>query len=82
MAARLTLALCVLAAPLVAGADTLEVYGSLTGKTVLMPTTLPRLPDAIIGPTCRSGPDRTPLHGSRKRSPSRGWKSSRMGLIS
>jgi hypothetical protein len=39
--------LCLLA-PLVAGADPLDVYGSLTGKTVLMPSGLPRLPDAVI----------------------------------
>jgi hypothetical protein len=32
----------------VAGADTLEVYRNLTGKTVLMPSGLPRLPDSII----------------------------------
>ena len=31
-----------------AGADTLDVYGKLTGKTVLMPSALPRLPDSII----------------------------------
>jgi hypothetical protein len=48
MAARLTLALLCLAAPLVAGADTLEVYGNLTGKTVLMPLGLPALADSII----------------------------------
>lgn len=48
MAARLTLALACLLAPLGAGADPLDVYGSLAGKTVLMPTTLPRLPDSII----------------------------------
>jgi hypothetical protein len=39
--------LCVLA-PSLAGADTLDVYGQLTGKTVLRPTGLPRLPDSII----------------------------------
>jgi hypothetical protein len=38
--------LCVLA-PSLAGADTLDVYGQLTGKTVLRPSTLPRLPDSI-----------------------------------
>ena len=38
--------LCVLA-PLLVGADTLEDYGNLTGKTVLRPSTLPRLPDSI-----------------------------------
>jgi hypothetical protein len=48
MTAKLTLTLLFLLAPLLARADTLEVYGSLTGKTVLMPTTLPRLPDAIV----------------------------------
>ena len=45
---RLTLTLLCLLAPLVAGADTLDVYGNLTGKTVLMPSALPRLPDAIV----------------------------------
>jgi hypothetical protein len=35
-------------APLVAGADTLEVYGNLTGKTVLTPSALPALPDSIV----------------------------------
>jgi hypothetical protein len=39
--------LCFLA-PLAAGADTLDVYGQLTGKTVLMSSGLPRLPDSII----------------------------------
>jgi hypothetical protein len=39
--------LCFLA-PLVAGADTLDVYGSLTGKTVLMASGLHRLPDSIV----------------------------------
>jgi len=48
MAAKLTLTLLFLLAPLLGWADTLEVYGSLTGKTILMPTALPRLPDAII----------------------------------
>ena len=48
MAARLNLTLLCLLAPFGSGADTLEVYGSLTGKTVLMPTALPRLPDAIV----------------------------------
>jgi hypothetical protein len=38
--------LCFLA-PLVAGADPLDVYGQLTGKTVLMPSALPRLADSI-----------------------------------
>ncbi len=37
-----------LLAPLLAGADTLDVYAHLTGKTVLMPTALPRPPDSII----------------------------------
>jgi hypothetical protein len=35
-------------APLVAGADTLEVYGNLAGKTVLTPSALPALPDSIV----------------------------------
>ncbi len=42
------LLLCLLS-PLVAGADTLEVYGHLTGKTVLRPSTLPVLPEVTIG---------------------------------
>jgi len=46
IAQNLTL-LCLLA-PFVAGAQPLDVYGSLTGKTVLMPTALPPLPDSII----------------------------------
>lgn len=37
-----------LLAPLPAGADTLDVYALLTGKTVLMPTAVPRPPDSII----------------------------------
>jgi hypothetical protein len=48
MTTRRTLTLLCFLAPLVAGADTLDVYGSLTGKTVLMPSGLPRLPDSII----------------------------------
>ena len=34
--------------PRVAGADTLDVYGNLTAKTVLMPSGLPRLPDVVV----------------------------------
>ena len=37
-----------LLAPLPAGADKLDVYALLTGKTVLMPTAVPRPPDSII----------------------------------
>jgi hypothetical protein len=37
-----------LLAPLLAGADTLDVYASLTGKTVLRPAALPLLPDSIV----------------------------------
>jgi hypothetical protein len=48
MITKPTLALLLFLAPLVPRADTLDVYGSLTGKTVLMPTALPRLPDSII----------------------------------
>jgi hypothetical protein len=43
----LVLLLCSLV-PFVAGADTLDFYGYLTGKTVLMPSGLPALPDSII----------------------------------
>lgn len=39
--------LCFLA-PLLAGADPLDVYGNLTEKTILMSTVLPRLTDAMI----------------------------------
>ncbi len=42
------LALIVLLAPLVAGAEALEVYGRLTGKTILAPASLPALPDSIV----------------------------------
>lgn len=35
-------------APLLAGANTLDVYGRLTGKTVLAPSALPALPDSIV----------------------------------
>lgn len=48
MTTRPILTLLCFLAPLVAGADTLDVYGSLTGKTVLMASGLPRLPDSII----------------------------------
>lgn len=43
-----TLLLMCFIAPLLAGADPLEVYGNLTGKTVLAPSALPFLSDAII----------------------------------
>jgi hypothetical protein len=42
------LAFICLLAPLVAGAEALEVYGRLTGKTVLAPAALPALPDSIV----------------------------------
>ena len=45
--ALLVVFLCSLA-PLLAEADTLDFYGYLTGKTVLMPSGLPALPDSII----------------------------------
>jgi hypothetical protein len=48
MTTRLILTLLCLLAPLVAGAETLDMYGNLTGKTVLRPTALPRLPEAIV----------------------------------
>jgi hypothetical protein len=48
MIAKPALTLVCFLAPLLAGADTLDAYGNLTGKTVLMPSALPRLPDSII----------------------------------
>jgi hypothetical protein len=48
MTAKPVLTLVCFLAPLLAGADTLDIYGNLTGKTVLMPSALPRLPDSII----------------------------------
>jgi hypothetical protein len=39
--------LCLLV-PLVASADLLDVYGDLTGKTLLMPSALARLPEPMI----------------------------------
>lgn len=45
---RVALILLCFLAPLLAGADTLDVYGTLIGKTVLMPSGLPALPDAVI----------------------------------
>jgi hypothetical protein len=48
MTAKLVLTLVCFLAPLLAGADTLDVYGNLTGKTVLMPSAMPRLPDSIV----------------------------------
>ena len=44
---RLLTLLCFLA-PFLAGADTLDIYGQLTGKTALMASGLPRLPGSII----------------------------------
>jgi hypothetical protein len=43
-----TVTLLCLLVPLLAGADTLDVYGHLTGKTVLRPAVLPLLPDSIV----------------------------------
>jgi hypothetical protein len=48
MTIRLILTSICSLAPLLAGADTLDLYGNLTGKTVLMPSGLPALPDSII----------------------------------
>ena len=45
---RLTLTSLCLLAPFLASADPLDVYGLLAGKTVLMPTALPPLPDSIV----------------------------------
>jgi hypothetical protein len=47
MTAARTFTLLWLLAPLVAGAGALDVYGNLTGKTVLRPAALPAPPDAI-----------------------------------
>lgn len=48
MTAKPVLTFVCFLAPLLAEADTLDVYGNLTGKTVLLPSALPRLPDSII----------------------------------
>ena len=40
-----TLTLLCFLVPLMAGAGALDIYGSLTGKTVLMPTAMPTVPD-------------------------------------
>jgi hypothetical protein len=48
MRGKLTFPLLCFILPFLAGANTLDDYGQLTGKTVLMPSTLPRLPDSII----------------------------------
>lgn len=48
MTTRPALTLLCLLAPLLAGADTLDVYGNLIGKTVLMPSALPVLADSMI----------------------------------
>ena len=48
MIAKPALTLLCFLAPLLAGADPLDVYGNLTEKTVLMSSALPRLSDALI----------------------------------
>jgi hypothetical protein len=48
MIAKQVLTLLCFLAPLLAGADPLDVYGNLTEKTVLMSSVLPRLSDALI----------------------------------
>ena len=48
MAAKLSLLVLGLLTPLLGVADTVEVYGNLSGKTVLMPSGLSPLPDSII----------------------------------
>ena len=48
MIAKPALTLLCFLAPLLTGADPLDVYGSLTEKTVLMSSALPRLSDALI----------------------------------
>jgi hypothetical protein len=45
MTAKQTFILLCFFAPFLAGAGTLDIYGSLTGKTVLMPSAMPALPD-------------------------------------
>jgi len=45
MITKPALTLLCLLAPLLAGADPLDVYGNLTEKTVLMSSMLPRLTD-------------------------------------
>ena len=46
--AKALLAIACVLVPFLAGADPLALYGSLTGKTVLMPRTIPSLPDSIL----------------------------------
>lgn len=46
MTTKPTLTLLCFLVPLMAGAGTLDIYGSLTGKTVLMPSAMPKLPDS------------------------------------
>jgi hypothetical protein len=53
---RITFTLLCFLAPLLAGADPLDVYGKLIGKTVLMSARLPALPDSI---TSGLPPDKT-----------------------
>ena len=48
MTAKLVFTHACFLAPLLAGAGTLDVYGNLTGKTVLMPSAMPRLPDSVV----------------------------------
>ena len=47
MTAKPTLSLICLLVPFLARADLIDTYGLLTGKTVLMPLALPKLPDSI-----------------------------------
>jgi len=44
-----------------------DIYGSLTGKTVLMPTARPRLPDAIVAdlPTDKTNTIESPFASDR-----------------
>jgi len=48
LVAKLTLTVIACLASLLTSTDTLGVYASLTGKTVLMPSALPALPDSIV----------------------------------
>ena len=49
----LTLIACLV--PFLASADTLSVYASLTGKTVLMPSALPAVPDSVVSALALNG---------------------------
>lgn len=48
MTAKRTIILAGLLVPLVAAAGALDIYGSLEGKTILMPTSLPAVSDSVV----------------------------------